>query len=89
MASDNIGTKLTFLLVGIGIGAVIGLLFAPRSGEETRELIGKKAGEGRDYIEGKTREFRQQAEDYIEKGRKKAEKIVDAGRSFAEKVSVA
>jgi gas vesicle protein len=88
MACDNIGTKFGFLLAGIGIGAVIALLFAPHSGEETRELIGKKAGEGRDYIAGKTRELRQQAEDYIEKTRKKAEKIADAGRNFAEKVAV-
>jgi gas vesicle protein len=88
MASDNLGTKFSFLLAGIGIGAAIALLFAPRSGEETRELIGKKAGKGRDYIAGKTRELRQQAEDYVEKGRKKAERIADAGRTFAEKVAV-
>ena len=89
MASGgNIGSKVSFLLAGIGIGLVIGFLFAPYSGEETRELIGKKADEGRDYIEGKTRELRQQAEDYIKRGRKKAEKIADAGRIFAEKVAV-
>jgi len=76
-------SKVSFLLAGIGIGAVAGLLFAPRSGEKTRALIGKKTEEGRDYIAGKTREFRQQAEDYFDKGRK----IVDAGRTFADKVA--
>jgi gas vesicle protein len=88
MADNNLGTKVSFLLAGIGIGAAVALLFAPRSGEETRELIGKKAGEGRDYIAGKTRELRQQAEDYVDKGRKKVEKIADAGRTFAERVAV-
>lgn len=33
-----------FLLGGL-VGAVIGLLFAPRSGKETRDLIADKAGE--------------------------------------------
>jgi len=87
MACDNLGSKLSFLLAGIGIGAAVALLFAPRSGEETRKLIGMKAGEGRDYIAGKTRELRRHADDYVDKGRKKVEKIADAGRTFAEKVA--
>ena len=88
MSSESFGTKLGYLLVGLGIGAVIALLFAPRSGQETRQMIGKKADEGRDYLAGKTRELREQAEDYIEKAQKKAEKIIDAGRTFAERVTV-
>lgn len=32
-------TKLTYLLIGGGIGAILALLFAPKSGEELREDI--------------------------------------------------
>ena len=34
---DSVSTKLTFFLVGAGIGAVLALLFAPKSGEELRK----------------------------------------------------
>ena len=42
--ADNVGSKISFFLVGLGIGAAVGVLFAPRSGEETRDLITQKAG---------------------------------------------
>ena len=32
----NVSTKLTYLLIGGGIGAIIALLFAPKSGVELR-----------------------------------------------------
>ncbi len=63
------GSKFTYFLAGIGIGTLIGILVAPKAGEETRELIGSKAGEGRDYLKRKSREVRDQAEGYIAKGK--------------------
>ena len=47
--SENSGSKVSFFLVGLGIGALVGILFAPKSGEETREFLAQKADEGRDY----------------------------------------
>jgi gas vesicle protein len=66
---SNGGSKLAFLLAGMGIGAILALLFAPKSGEETRELISRKAGEGRDYVKAKGLELRQDAEDLVEKAK--------------------
>jgi hypothetical protein len=45
---DNISTKLTFFLVGAGIGAVLALLFAPKSGEELRNDIADATRKGID-----------------------------------------
>lgn len=73
-------------LVGAGVGAVIALLYAPRSGKETRRMISRKAEDGADYIAAKGKEFRRQAEDFVEKGRETAERIAERSRSFAEKV---
>ena len=42
--------KLSYFFLGVGIGVAVGLLFAPKSGEETRELIRSKAGGGKDYF---------------------------------------
>ena len=36
---DNTGSKVSYFLVGLGIGALVGILFAPKSGEETREFL--------------------------------------------------
>jgi gas vesicle protein len=69
MSEDNGASKLGFFLAGLGIGAVLALLFAPKSGKETRDYIAQKAGEGRDFVKTKTEELRQQAEDAVEKGK--------------------
>ena len=69
MSEENDGSKIGFFLAGLGIGAVIALLFAPRSGQETRDMIVQKAEEGRDFVVTKTEEIRKQAEDAVEKGK--------------------
>lgn len=67
--AENVGSKVSFFLVGLGIGALVGILFAPKSGEETREYLTKKADEGREYAQKKARELRERAEDLIERSK--------------------
>ncbi len=62
-------------------------MFAPKSGEETRELLTQKADEGRDYAQRKARELRERADELIERGKdvagRKKDSIsaaVEAGR---------
>ena len=70
--ADNVGSKVSYFLVGLGIGALVGVLFAPKSGEETREYLSKRADEGRDYAQRKARELRERADDLIERGKEVA-----------------
>jgi gas vesicle protein len=65
----NGATNLGFFLAGLGMGAILALLFAPRSGKETRDYIAGKAEEGRDYVKAKTEDLRRQAEGAVEKGK--------------------
>ena len=60
---------LTSFLLGLGVGVGIGMLFAPRSGQETRELIKSKAGEGTDYLKQRSSEARQTAAEWVDKGK--------------------
>ncbi|HUJ32976.1 MAG TPA: YtxH domain-containing protein [Candidatus Acidoferrum sp.] len=76
--SDNVGSKVSFFLVGLGIGALLGILFAPKSGEETREYLSTKADEGRDYAQRKARELRERAEDLIERSKEIMSRQKDA-----------
>ncbi|MGH9775113.1 MAG: YtxH domain-containing protein [Candidatus Acidiferrales bacterium] len=67
--ADNVGSKISFFLVGLGIGSLLGILFAPKSGEETREYLSNKADEGREYAQRKARELRERAEDLLERSK--------------------
>jgi gas vesicle protein len=64
--ADNVGSRVTYFVVGLGVGALVGILFAPKSGEETREFLSKKADDGRDYAQRKARELRERADELIE-----------------------
>jgi gas vesicle protein len=78
MSEKNSGDKVLYLLAGAGIGAVLALLFAPKTGRETRELIARTANDGRDFLSNKAAEGRS----YIEgTGRK----VTDEFSSFIEK----
>ncbi len=69
-----------YFLLGLGIGVAAGILWAPRTGEETRQLLADKAGEGADYIKNRAQEgtefvrqrtgdLKQSASDLYEQGR--------------------
>jgi gas vesicle protein len=63
------GSGLGYFLAGLGVGAIAALLFAPKSGEETRGLIAQKANEGRDYMSQRGQDLRRQAEGLVSKGK--------------------
>ena len=56
-------------VLGVGVGVVVGLLFAPKTGEETRELLKNKADEGKEYLKKRGAELRETAEEVLERGR--------------------
>jgi gas vesicle protein len=60
---------LSSFLLGLGVGVAIGMLFAPKSGEETRELIKNKAGEGGEYLKQRGSELKDTASGWVDKGR--------------------
>jgi gas vesicle protein len=60
---------LSAFLLGLGVGVGIGMLFAPKSGQETREIIKNKASEGGDYLKQRSAEFKATASDWVEKGK--------------------
>jgi gas vesicle protein len=53
----------------MGLGAIVALLFAPRSGRETRDYLTQKAEESRGYVTTKGREIRGQAEAAVDRAR--------------------
>lgn len=64
---DNNG--LSSFLMGLGVGVAVGMLFAPKAGSETREMIKNKAGEVPDYLKQRSTDFRQGATEWVDKGK--------------------
>jgi gas vesicle protein len=84
MEDDN---KLSYFFLGMGLGVAVGVLFAPKSGAETREMIRSKANESAEYAKKRANDLRDQANDAIERGKQTISRqkdnlsaAVDAGR---------
>jgi gas vesicle protein len=58
--SDRDGNGILWFLLGTGVGVAAGLLFAPQSGNETREVIMAKADEGREFVRKRAQEAKEQ-----------------------------
>jgi gas vesicle protein len=61
--------KLSYFFLGMGIGVAVGILFAPKSGEETRRLLREKADEGKDYIKQRSEGLMESAGDIVDRGK--------------------
>ena len=93
--SERNGNGALWFLLGVGIGAAVGILYAPQSGSETREILMAKAEEGREFGRKRTKEARAQAEQWAEKGKaaynsqkEQIRSAVDAGRqAYREKTA--
>ena len=62
-------SKLSFFCLGVGIGTALGILFAPKPGEEMREELRSRAAEGGEYLRKRGGKLREHAEEVMERGR--------------------
>ena len=67
--SDRDGSSFVWFLAGLGIGGLVGILYAPRAGSETREELRARAEQGSEYVRARAREAREQASGWVDKGR--------------------
>jgi gas vesicle protein len=61
--------RLAWFLAGLGCGAVVGILYAPKAGDQTREALRSKAEEGKQYVQDRTQRVREQAGQWVDRGR--------------------
>ena len=79
----NAVDKLTYLLIGGGIGALVALLFAPKSGSELREDIADVTRKGVDKGRETAAQIGERAGEYYEVARERAGEYYDATRERA------
>jgi gas vesicle protein len=64
-----------FFVAGAGIGAAVALLFAPKTGKDTRRFLVRRAEEGMDYVSETSKDLLRHAEDAVERGKGWAGKL--------------
>lgn len=74
-------------LLGFGIGVTVGVLFAPKSGSETRQYLADRANESSDYLMQQGQQLKNTASDLLDKGRNvvmdQKEKVANMASSFS------
>ena len=66
MEDDN---KLSYFFLGLGLGVAVGVLFAPKSGAETRDFLRTKAEESGEYVKRRGEDLKETAAEAYERGR--------------------
>jgi gas vesicle protein len=92
---NNVSSKLTYLLIGGGIGAVLALLFAPKSGHELRGDIADATKKGIDRSREAAQQLGDRAGEYYEATRGRAaelysqaaERVTDAAQGARDAAS--
>jgi gas vesicle protein len=65
----NSESKFSFLLVGLGLGAIGGLMAALLARKETRDLLRERGTKTLDYLNQQGRKLRETAEGVVERGK--------------------
>jgi gas vesicle protein len=82
----NIGTAVTFLLIGLGIGALTALAFAPKSGKLFRKDLKRGYDDARDTLQDWSEEAKDRVRDATERVRDVAERGADLASELRGKV---
>lgn len=80
MEKDN-GSSVAWFLVGTAIGAAVALLYAPKTGKDTRKYLTKATREGREAVESAVesggKELMGRGKDLYDRSRKLADDAAD------------
>jgi gas vesicle protein len=69
MSDRDSSNSFLWFLAGLGFGALMGVLYAPRSGRETRDAIKNTAQEGSEYLKTRGREAKETVSQWVDRGK--------------------
>jgi gas vesicle protein len=77
---SNVGTAVTFLLIGMGAGALAALLLTPKSGKQFRRDLRRGYEDAKDTLE----EWTEEAKDRVRDVRERAREVAEQGANLAD-----
>lgn len=85
--SDDRNNNIGWFIAGLGLGALVGVLYAPKSGRETRDQLLAGVDDGREYLTTRGRDARESVTQWVDKGketigrqREQVTSAIEAGR---------
>lgn len=85
MADDTKSYGLAWFLAGLGVGTLVGILYAPKSGREMREDLANCAREGTESLRNRTRQAAEDVNTLVDRGREQVNDYVDRGREAVDR----
>jgi gas vesicle protein len=79
-AATNIGTAITFLLIGLGAGALAGLLLAPKTGKQLRRDLQRGYEDAKDSFD----DWADEAKDRVREVGDRVRDVASKGADFAD-----
>ncbi len=85
MADENGGMSIGWFIAGLGIGGLLGVLYAPKTGRETREDLLTGAAQAKDKAAQLAAEGREQISGYVNQGKEALGEYADKGQQYVDK----
>jgi gas vesicle protein len=79
-SKSNVGTAVTFLMIGVGAGALIALMLAPKTGKQMRKDLRKRYDDARDTLQDWSEEAIDKVNDLADKSSDWADELRDLAR---------
>ena len=77
---SNVGTAVTFLMIGVGAGALIALMLAPKTGKQMRKDLRRKYDDARDTLQDWSEEAIDRVNDLADRSSDWADELRDMAR---------
>lgn len=80
-------SKLGWFIAGAAIGATVALLYAPKSGRDTRRYLGRQTRDSREAVESSGRDLMDKGKELYDQGKKIAEdaaELFERGRKLVQ-----
>ena len=81
--NSSVGTAVTFLMIGLGAGALVALMLAPKTGRQMRKDLRRKFDDAKDSLQDWSEDARDRVQDAVERGSDWAAELADTAREKA------
>lgn len=87
--SNGAGTAITFLMIGLGAGALIALLMTPKTGKQMRRDLRRKYDDARDVLQDWSEDAKERLDDIVDRSGEWAEELREVARDSAKPIAKA